>query len=637
MKLREMMLNNNEYDYYKIFETFKFNNKMYKSELHYAFLNSEFDKVYERYNLKYDESFIMLDPLSSKNISKYMNRVVRVMLFDNDVDLVTSRNVMYDLTNVIDETRFLIDRGKRTSLDVSLIGLAKAITEDKKIEEFFFRDNLSDDLSADEIFEIRTKEMKEMTDMHIPGLSHLMASGGIKPEQLFNIFKSLTMRTRVNNPTEIYPRLIKDRWIDGLSTLENLYIESNIARKSMLMNKQNIARAGVHNRDSSIMAQDIKITSDDCGTKHYMEYFVADKEILESLEFKYYLNDNGILDWVRKTDLHLIGKTLRVRSALKCCSKHGGVCKVCFGFHSKWNLSTKEFPFDIGVEFSKAVNAPISQLVLSFKHNAAPILKPSKIRVIDAKTGEYMNIELFVDKRPFNNIIFNDKCKLFIKEEDILLTKKGEAKYFDTEFGEWDIIRVNKIYLEMDGNIYIVVDENNVTLRIKGDQFARFKVTGESDTITYIDVNDKVSHVMVNLRSTMKYLEIIDLYNMDTSKEKDIDDHVNYFMDKVLQSNMKGENITTLEVMFKNKVRDKKSYKMSKTPDWKQEKPDAVILSLERAINKNLSLSAKIPAGQLDMNFKDSFYHNKKNLRPSSYDILYENKADVFSREEEIE
>lgn len=634
MKLRDLMIKHNEKEYYNIKETFRFHNRVYKSELHFAYLNSEIDKVFDKYNLDYDESYILLDELNGKNLEKYMNRVVRELLFDKGVDDVTSREVMYDLTNIIDDVCFLIDRGSKTSLDISLISLAKAMIEDPKVNEFFNRKPFDENaMTADEIFAIRLKETQEMTNMHIPGLSDMMRSGGIKSNQMYNIFKGLVMRTRVNNPTEIYPRLIDERWIDGLRSKESLFIESSIARKSMLMNKQNIARAGVHNRESSILAQDTKITATDCGSKHYMEYFVADQKILDSLEFKYRLTENGTLEWIKKTDTFLIGTTVKVRSVLKCCAPDGGVCETCFGYHAKWNRSTKEYPFDIGVEFSKSVNAPISQLVLSFKHNASPFLKPSQIVVYSLMTGEFVDLDSMI-KRVFNKLLLKDKVKAYILEEDILLTKKEEVKYFDNEFGEWDIIRVNKVFLEFNGQEYVMEDHNEVPLRVKGKQFERYQMKRDGSKV-YLNPDDVITHILVNAHSTMKYMEVIDLYNIDTSKMKDLDDHVKYFMDQVLASSMKGENITTLEVMFKNKVRDPKSYKESKTPDWTSDEPSAVVLSLERAINKNLSLSSKIPAGQLDKNFKDPFYHDPRNLRSSSYDILYDNKSDAFNKEED--
>ena len=146
-------------------------------------------------------------------------------------------------------------------------------------------------------------------------------------------------------------------------------------------------------------------------------------------------------------------------------------------------------------------------------------------------------------------------------------------------------------------------------------------------------------YVLVNAHSTMKYTEISALYQLDSVKEKIAKDvnHVQWFVDNIMNSSFKNDNIATLEIIFKNKVRDPKSYKMSKVPDFTLDNPDVVILSMEKAIQRSLSLSAKIPAGHLNTLFKDPFYHNPDNLKPSAYDMLYDDKYEAYEKEEESE
>lgn len=644
MELRDIMIDYNENDYYKpeMRRKFTFGKHLYECEPNYAYLNTRLDEIFKKYNIEVNEDFMLLEPLATKVINGYMDKVVRY-LFNNNYDREISSNVIYDITNLLDEIAFLLDRGSRTSLDISLISIAQAILHNKEIEEFFRRDSYNEEMSADEIQEIRDKETKEIAQLEIPGLSTMLRSGnGVKSDQMYNIFKALTLRTRINNVNEIYPVLIHDNWINGLSTLKTLFIESNIARKSMLMNKQNISDAGEHNRDSSILAQDIKITEHDCGTKHYVEYDVEDAKKLKALEYKYMICDDGSLKVINENDTHLIGKRIKVRSALKCCAKEGGVCEICFGEHSKWNMTDDKYNMDVGIEFAKHINGHIGQQVLAFKHSATPYLKKADFSLINNETGEMIDLNEVVERIKFNELILKPGCVASFKEDDLVISTAANGNEFvkieDNEFGEHDIVRVNRITITKDGVEYMLIDNNGVPMKVQSKSLDRYQKQG-IDTPIVLNEEDKLMYVLVNAHSTMKYTEISTLYQLDSVKEKipnDVD-HVQWFVDNIMNSSFKNDNITALEVIFKNKVRDPKSYKMSKVPDFTLDNPDVVILSMEKAIQRSLSLSSKIPAGHLNTLFKDPFYHNPTNLKPSACDMLYDDKYEAYEKEEESE
>ena len=644
MELRDIMIDYNENDYYKpeMRRKFTFGKHLYECEPNYAYLNTRLDEIFKKYNIEVNEDFMLLEPLATKVINGYMDKVVRY-LFNNNYDREISSNVMYDITNLLDEIAFLLDRGSRTSLDISLISIAQAILHNKEIEEFFRRDSYNEEMSADEIQEIRDKETKEIAQLEIPGLSTMLRSGnGVKSDQMYNIFKALTLRTRINNVNEIYPVLIHDNWINGLSTLKTLFIESNIARKSMLMNKQNISDAGEHNRDSSILAQDIKITEHDCGTKHHVEYDIEDAKKLKALEYKYMICDDGSLKVINENDTHLIGKRIKVRSALKCCAKEGGVCEICFGEHSKWNMTDDKYNMDVGIEFAKHINGHIGQQVLAFKHSATPYLKKADFSLINNETGEMIDLNEVVERIKFNELILKPGCVASFKEDDLVISTAANGNEFvkieDNEFGEHDIVRVNRITITKDGVEYILIDNNGVPMKVQSKSLDRYQKQG-IDTPIVLNEEDKLMYVLLNAHSTMKYTEISTLYQLDSVKEKipnDVD-HVQWFVDNIMNSSFKNDNITTLEVIFKNKVRDPKSYKMSKVPDFTLDNPDVVILSMEKAIQRSLSLSSKIPAGHLNTLFKDPFYHNPANLKPSACDMLYDDKYEAYEKEEESE
>jgi galactoside O-acetyltransferase len=221
-----------------------------------------------------------------------------------------------------------------------------------ELDNFFSEQFITDKMTPEDITEVKQKNEKKLKEIGVTGISDLLRSeAGVKPDQMLNIFSGLYMRTRVQDMNEIFAKVIKDRWIDGLSTKDNLFIETSINRKSVILNKIYIKAGGTMVKNTSQLVQDSEILEDDCGTKHTMEYFIDTQDELNSLEFKYQILDDGSKRAITKADTHLIGTTVRVRSLLKCASKYG-VCATCFGSHHDWNRSTQFYKKDVGVEFN---------------------------------------------------------------------------------------------------------------------------------------------------------------------------------------------------------------------------------------------------------------------------------------------
>ena len=65
---------------------------------------------------------------------------------------------------------------------------------------------------------------------------------------------------------------------------------------------------------------------------------------------------------LKKTDTHLIGKTLLFRDPGMCACKDG-ICKTCYGALSAVNKG-----MDVGIFASTIISRPLSQNILSTKH-----------------------------------------------------------------------------------------------------------------------------------------------------------------------------------------------------------------------------------------------------------------------------
>jgi hypothetical protein len=116
----------------------------------------------------------------------------------------------------------------------------------------------------------------------------------------------------------------------------------------------------------------------DCGSTHYYKWKVRPgtegtstesprKPDLDLIQGKFYLDEEtNTLKAIKKTDTHLIGKTIKLRSPISGCNhtNHYGICEVCYG-----QLSDNIPPnTNLGQANGTMVCEKSSQGVMSVKH-----------------------------------------------------------------------------------------------------------------------------------------------------------------------------------------------------------------------------------------------------------------------------
>lgn len=115
-----------------------------------------------------------------------------------------------------------------------------------------------------------------------------------------------------------------------------------------------------------------------CGSTHYYKWKVRPgtegtstesprKPDLDLIRSKFYLDEEtNTLKAIKKTDTHLIGKTIKLRSPISGCNhtNHYGICEVCYG-----QLSDNIPPnTNLGQANGTMVCEKSSQGVMSVKH-----------------------------------------------------------------------------------------------------------------------------------------------------------------------------------------------------------------------------------------------------------------------------
>jgi hypothetical protein len=164
--------------------------------------------------------------------------------------------------------------------------------------------------------------------------------------------------------SNVFPNPITVGYVHGLRKLEDSLMESRSASKALAFSEIPLQTTEYFNRRLQLMAGTVaRLHEMDCGSQQYLEWLVMPGD-LEPLAGKYYHSNEG-LKIVQKTDRHLIGEKIHIRSVLACQHPDPqGICSICYG-----DLALS-IPKDsnIGHVASTMLCEQASQNVLSTKH-----------------------------------------------------------------------------------------------------------------------------------------------------------------------------------------------------------------------------------------------------------------------------
>lgn len=199
----------------------------------------------------------------------------------------------------------------------------------------------------------------------------------------------------------VFKQPILNGFITGMGTLFEIMAESRTAAKSLNANDNHIKTSEYASRRLQLLSMVVNnIENTDCGSTDYMELYVS-SSVLENIKGKYYLKEDGTLDYIRGNETHLINSIIKVRTTIGCKlpnSEH--VCTVCLG---KISENFKENS-NLGYIMASYLMEKTTQSILSTKHLTHSV-KKSAIKLEGAANKYfYINEE--------NNIYFNKDLEL---------------------------------------------------------------------------------------------------------------------------------------------------------------------------------------------------------------------------------
>lgn len=199
----------------------------------------------------------------------------------------------------------------------------------------------------------------------------------------------------------VFRQPILNGFIKGMGNLYEIIAESRTAAKSLNANDTHIKTSEYASRRIQLLTMSVtNIINGDCGSQEYMDMFIT-QQILDNIRGKYYLKEDGTLDYIRGNETHLHNSIIKLRTTLGC--KHPiaeQVCTTCLG---KVSENFKENS-NLGYIMTSYLMEKSTQSILSTKHLTHSV-KKSAIRLEgNANKYFYSNDE--------NNIYFNKDLNL---------------------------------------------------------------------------------------------------------------------------------------------------------------------------------------------------------------------------------
>lgn len=220
----------------------------------------------------------------------------------------------------------------------------------------------------------------------------------------------------------IYKKPIVTGYFKGIRTLEDSMKESRSAAKALMFSVDPMKKAEYFSRRQQFVCQNVKnLHRTDCGSKHYLLWQVRGEEVIEGVVTresdlktifgKYYLDEeSNTLKVIKKTDTHLIGKTIKMRDAVAGCQHPDpyGICEVCFGEAS---ITVPE-DTNLGHMACVSMTQIVTQLVLSTKHyDGSSVVEGIRLQPHDKK---YLSAQINGNDYYLSNDLKNKKVSIKI-------------------------------------------------------------------------------------------------------------------------------------------------------------------------------------------------------------------------------
>ena len=398
-----------------------------------------------------------------------------------------------------------------------------------EINKNFSRGFISNQERKNAVLDIWNKATNDVSDALTKNLDQynpifMMADSGARGS--INQIRQLAgMRGLIANTSgETIEIPIRANYREGLNIME-YFISSRGARKGLADTALRTADSGYLTRRLVDVSQEVIIRTEDCGTTDGIDVYEIreGKEKIESLQERLvgrylvddFLDENGNVlvskdKLINDTDAQKIiatgVQTVKIRSVLTCCAKHG-VCAKCYG-SSLANGNPITIGEAVGIIAAQSIGEPGTQLTMRTFHTGGIASAE------DITQGLPRVEELFESRRPKSSAIITKisgraRIEEIKKTRHVIVTADdGTEEAYAVPFGYRMKIEEGDYLTAGDPITEGSINPHDVLL-VKGEEAVQNYIISEVQKVYRlqgVDINDK--HIEVIVRQMMRKVRI---------------------------------------------------------------------------------------------------------------------------------
>ena len=568
-------------------------NKYYEMEIRHLLINMIFLRAFVELevDVELDDSYLFdAYNISNKTIKKYIDEKIIIPFRDEfteneerfmELNMVL-HDIIYRLNKIPKDFNSLM--GITLNLENSFIKVAK---ENPRFNELI-RTKIPEDMQPKDIENYLNDLMKEEIEI-LKSTENcfqpmLLSGTGIKDQQLreFSISGGLKSDLLGNTiPIPINSNFI----VGGFGNITNYYIDAGASRKSLIANKEKMGSSGHMALLLKLSCVGTYISEvDDCHTAHTVELRINDKKFLEMCSGRYYrLPGKREFKLLKKTDTHLIGKTLLFRDPGMCACKDG-ICKTCYGALSAVNKG-----MDVGIFASTIISRPLSQNILSTKHLNTT---DSSLIEFNPDFDKYFKLEANQVKILNDNEIDTDLTQYEICFDNIIQIDELLDNADFNKFVQYVKVRNIKDHKE----VYEIVENDGKELFIHPDLDAIIKKTESNENNEILIPFSKLSEETLftiniennELTKPLKEMDKLLSGSYFKGMNPTLDMMEQRFIELLIESKINVMSIHAATIL-RSFVRSTDNY--LERPDFSKLFVDYVVLGLHAALSDNPSIT----------------------------------------------
>jgi hypothetical protein len=421
---------------------------------------------------------------------------------------------------------------------------------------------------------------------------YIKSKTGINVDQLGQAIVNIGLKPDLEG--KVIPEPIDTNFIMGFNNVRDFYINAIGARKALITNFAKVRDSGYLTRKLSLESIDTMIDyeMEDCGTTHYIQAKIPDKETLERLNGRWYLESEDEMEMIEDSRTDLIGQIVSLRSPVLCNHPEGKVCRTCYGdLLAKVNKDKH-----IGILATLILTNQLTQRLLSAKH-----LLKTQSSVIEW-SEDFMNYFSVDRNMVLSNV--NDNSHLVIYSDDFIENETNDmkTKNFSIVSGSNEKAITSPVTLYLSDFTKDIIDEYKVDDHYK---IPMKEYNGEDVVFYYEMENNELS------ASLQKILDLIDTteHIVDDVAYSELNDFYNVFIHLLNESKI-TINSVHIELIMKELVRsveDETQY-----PDLNSmEVPPYRILRVTESILKSKAVSKSLAFQNVKQQLEDPRTYKK--------------------------